>query len=160
MAWTTYAASIFNTGKPGKGSIIKGIYDNITAMANGDAGAPEIQTAAYAAQSVDTAALKNANVTKAKMAASSVGGSQIVNSFQAFSSQTITTASPNWTVPAGIYIMVMDASSLVKLQIYDGTSTWYGINEPNGLIMSDGTNIKLRNDGASDATVYYRKISD
>jgi len=42
MAWTTLADSLFTVGKPGKGSIFKSLRDNITAVANGDTGAPSI----------------------------------------------------------------------------------------------------------------------
>jgi hypothetical protein len=80
MAWTTYPDSTFDTGKPGKGSIIENIYKNITAVANGDSGAPEIQTSAYAAQSVDTAAIKNQNVTAAKLPNFTTGSYQIADS--------------------------------------------------------------------------------
>jgi len=42
MAWTVLADSLFTVGKPGKGSIFKSLRDNITALANGDSGAPSI----------------------------------------------------------------------------------------------------------------------
>lgn len=42
MTWTTFTTE-FDSGQPGNGQDVKRINDNITALANGDAGAPKIQ---------------------------------------------------------------------------------------------------------------------
>jgi len=42
MAWVDLADSLFNSGKPGKGSIFKQMRDNLAAMAAGASGAPGI----------------------------------------------------------------------------------------------------------------------
>ena len=57
MTWTVVSDAALAVNKPARSADIKAIRDNITALANGDAGAPEIQTAAIA----DLAGLFTAN---------------------------------------------------------------------------------------------------
>lgn len=54
MVWTTLS---FPFGSVLTSAKMTQLYDNLTALANGDSGAPNIQTAAYAAGSVDQAAI-------------------------------------------------------------------------------------------------------
>ena len=156
--WTSLADALFDTGKPGNGSIFKELRDNITALSEGASGAPKIQTAAYDTGSVDAAALGTDSVTKVKIAANSVGGSEIINSLQSGSYQTIDGAQ-TWIPPAGIYMVAVDISA-VDVEIYVSGLWQGGANTPSTcLIMSDGSNVRFEAQGTT-ANIYYKKISD
>ena len=55
MAWTTISDATLEVGKALRALTMRNLRDNITAVANGDAGAPQIQTAAIAAGAVTNA---------------------------------------------------------------------------------------------------------
>jgi len=85
MAWTVLADSLFTVGKPGKGSIFKSLRDNITALANADAGSPPIVFAAIQAGmagvtvgSVGTYALLYNTVSETVVAGTTRAGSQLL----------------------------------------------------------------------------------
>ena len=65
-----------------------------------------------------------------------------------------------WVVPAGIYVFVPTVGILV--QIWTG-SAWVGSGDSSisihGAVISDGSNIRLRNREGSTKTVDYRKFS-
>ena len=69
MAWTNLT---FSFGQVLTSTQMTQLDDNFEALATGASGAPELQSASYAAGSVDTTALKNLNVTTAKIADSNV----------------------------------------------------------------------------------------
>lgn len=52
MAWTTIADAIFAVGKPILGITGLALRDNVTALANGDAGAPKVQPEAFATNAI------------------------------------------------------------------------------------------------------------
>ena len=67
MAWTVLSDATLEVGKALRALTMRNLRDNFAALANGDAGAPQIQTAAIAA----------GVVTNAKMAANSVAAGNI-----------------------------------------------------------------------------------
>jgi hypothetical protein len=61
-----------------------------------------------------------------------------------------------WVIPVGIY---MFNSGAANVEIWDGSS-WRGSNVlSNGVIISDGSNIRLNRISSGDIFVYYRKFS-
>lgn len=74
MAWTSLS---FGVGSLLTSAKMTQLYDNITATANGDSGAPEIVAAALASNSVTTAKITDANVTTAKIADGNVTTAKI-----------------------------------------------------------------------------------
>ena len=86
MAWTTLTAQQRAAGQPIDANMIDALYNNPTAIANGDPGAPNIQTAALEqgggieavttptirAEAVTTATIRDGNVTAVKMASLAV----------------------------------------------------------------------------------------
>ena len=82
MAWTVLSDATLEVGKALRALTMRNLRDNITALANGDAGAPQIQTAAIAASAVTaakiaagnvvTAAIADGNVTTGKIATGAV----------------------------------------------------------------------------------------
>ena len=69
MAWTVISDATLEVGKALRALTMRNLRDNFAAMAAGDAGAPQIQTAAIAA----------GVVTNAKMAAGSVAAGNIID---------------------------------------------------------------------------------
>lgn len=86
MTWVDLS-SAFSYGSKLTSTQMQNLRDNITALANGDSGAPELQTAAYADDSVtnaklgplaiDTAEIANSAVTTAKIAAANVNTTRL-----------------------------------------------------------------------------------
>ena len=72
MAWTVLSDATLEVGKALRALTMRNLRDNITAVANGDAGAPQVQTAAIAANAVTAAKIADGNVTTAKIAAGNV----------------------------------------------------------------------------------------
>ena len=76
MAWTTLTAAQRAAGQPIDANMIDALYNNPTAIANGDSGAPAIQTAALeqtgGSEAVTTATIRAGAVTAAKMASLAV----------------------------------------------------------------------------------------
>ncbi len=70
MAWSVIADSVLQVGRPIRALTMRLLRDNITALANGDAGAPRIQRNALQPLAIDTARLENGNVTAPKLATS------------------------------------------------------------------------------------------
>jgi hypothetical protein len=61
-----------------------------------------------------------------------------------------------WVIPVGIY---MFTSGSAEVEIWDGSS-WRGSSKlSNGVIISDGSNIRLNRISSGDIFVYYRKFS-
>ena len=72
MAWTTISDATLEVGKALRALTMRNLRDNIAALAAGDAGAPQIQTAAIAASAVTTAKIAAGSVTTATIADSNV----------------------------------------------------------------------------------------
>jgi hypothetical protein len=53
VAWTTITDTVLQVGRPIRALTMRLLRDNITALANGDAGAPKIQGAAFADNSIN-----------------------------------------------------------------------------------------------------------
>jgi hypothetical protein len=72
----------------------------------------------------------------------------------------IVTASGTWTIPKGLYQMTPDNSYLI-LELYISGS-WRGIpgnfNSAFGLVFSDGTNMRIKNNDSSSRSIYYQKL--
>ena len=77
MAWTTISDATLEVGKALRALTMRNLRDNIAAVANGDAGAPQIQTAAIAGSAVTTAKIAAGNVTTATIADSNVTTAKI-----------------------------------------------------------------------------------
>jgi len=67
MTWTNLSGA-FGYGTKLTSSQMQQLRDNLTALANGDSGAPAIQAAALDSASVTTAKIADGDVTEAKMA--------------------------------------------------------------------------------------------
>lgn len=67
MAWSTITDTVLQVGKPIRALTLRLLRDNITALANGDSGAPRIKNAAY-----DTG-----SITGDKVAAGTIAGDRI-----------------------------------------------------------------------------------
>lgn len=67
MAWTNIPDSVLEPGKPIRSVDGLALRDNPVAIANGDAGAPRIQNAALATDSVTTDKIANFTVTGSKL---------------------------------------------------------------------------------------------
>lgn len=72
MAWTVISDATLEVGKALRALTMRNLRDNIAAMAAGNAGAPQIQTAAIAASAVTTAKIADSNVTTGKIATGAV----------------------------------------------------------------------------------------
>ncbi len=92
MAWTTIPNGDVDADSPITTSLMTALRDNPEAIANGDSGAPEIQTAAYAAASVDQTAL----------GANSVGQSEVKTTYQTI---TGTFGITNFEATGGDYVI-------------------------------------------------------
>ena len=72
MAWTVISDATLEVGKALRALTVRNLRDNISAVANGEAGAPQIQTAAIATGAVTTAKIAVGNVTTDRIAAGNV----------------------------------------------------------------------------------------
>ena len=79
MAWTVITDATLEVGKALRALTMRNLRDNIAAVANGDAGAPQIQTAAIAAGAVTTAKIAAGNVTTDRIAAGNVTTDRIAS---------------------------------------------------------------------------------
>lgn len=85
MAWTEISDAVIEIGKAVRALDIRAIRDNIVAIAEGQAGAPRIQTAAINNNAVTTAKILNSAVTQPKIATNSVGTGEIKFGTRSFS---------------------------------------------------------------------------
>ena len=72
MAWTVISDATLEVGKALRALTMRNLRDNFAALAAGDAGAPQIQTAAIATGAVTTAKIAAANVTTDRIATGAV----------------------------------------------------------------------------------------
>ncbi len=80
MVWTTIPNTDIDADSPITVALMNSLRDNTAAMANGDAGAPKVQTAAINDLAVTSAKFANDSITASKIAANGVGQSEIVAS--------------------------------------------------------------------------------
>lgn len=104
--------------------------------------------------------IDNAAVTGAKLASAAVSDAKI-NKITAYGSQSIG-GGASWTIPAGLYTLVLTGNAgVAQLQIYTG-SAWVGSSADAGGVLSDGSNVRFFHSGlATDSafTVHYRKLA-
>ena len=79
MAWTTISDATLEVGKALRALTMRNLRDNIAAVAAGDAGAPQIQTAAIAASAVTAAKIAAGNVLAANIGDGNVIASKIAD---------------------------------------------------------------------------------
>ena len=72
MAWTVITDATLEVGKALRALTMRNLRDNIAAVANGDTGAPKVQTLAIQDLAVTTAKIAASAVTTAKIADSNV----------------------------------------------------------------------------------------
>ena len=92
-------------------------------------------------------------VTSVKIADGAVTASKISKSFGSEITQTVA-AGGTYVIPEGIYVVVVDSSTVILEISTDGGTTWYGSAPPSGAVISDGTNVRLRNTDTADHTAY------
>jgi hypothetical protein len=64
-------------------------------------------------------------------------------------------ASGTFTIPVGWHMIVADHTNVI-LEIFDGTA-WVGVAPPSGLVISDGSNVRVRNtDTVNDHSILMR----
>ena len=110
----------------------------------------------------DSGALAALNeVSAATIGNDAVGNGEITTAFNAEANSGIIGASGGtWVIPNGHHMMTITGAGNAEIDIFNGsiwrvgTVLWGG-----GFVISDGTNFRVRNDGASDITVYYRALS-
>lgn len=96
MPWTTISDATLEVGKALRALTMRNLRDNFAALANGDAGAPQIQTAAIAANAVTAAAIAGSAVTTAKIAAGNVTTATIAD-YNVTAAKIATGAVAEWT---------------------------------------------------------------
>lgn len=140
MAWTNISNALVSAGALPFASTIQALRDNPVAIANGDSGAPRVQTAAIQDSAVTTAKLAGsermttANVTgqMAGMTANAIGVPCLMGSPRTAGS--VRTFEPNSTI-AGSELRFSSADATV-LSAYGGVGIWRCLG-----FMQDGTGI-------------------
>lgn len=113
-SWTTIPTSVLDVGKPVRSIDIIALRDNITAVTEGAAGAPKVQTAGITDGSITTAKIAegnvttgdiaDGNVTEGKLGASSVAQAKLKTTTASGSSGNIgTTGGFNYSLTGGTY---------------------------------------------------------
>lgn len=170
MAWTEITTAALQIGKPGSAGLLRALFNNFRAMANGDSGAPKIQNDGIADGAVTALKLGTGAVVPSKIAlnavgAGHIGAGQVSNrnlskSLGPVVQQTIA-AGAVFVFPAGIYVCnalqtAADANMAASLDLWNElTRTWTvagGIVSNNspawaGTVISDGF-IRLSNNAA------------
>ncbi len=130
MAWTALS---FGFASKLTSTKMTQLFNNLTAVANGDSGAPPVINAGR-------------DFTSATLTA----GSQSV------------AGSGSYTLPAGLWIISMDSSNgLLVLQI--NSSGWKSlsatVNESGAMVYSDGSNVRVDNTDVLADTFYYLRVT-
>lgn len=154
MAWTslTFAyGSILTSTK------MTQMYDNFQAVADGDSGAPNIQTAGIAANAV----------TSAKIATGAVGHDELSTNPSA-SSTTITNVD-TFVPTAGWYQFTMESTygaGGVEFEI-NVSGAWRNMSSNGagaasksmGLVFCDGTNMRFQGLQTGTHTIYWQRVA-
>jgi hypothetical protein len=64
-----------------------------------------------------------------------------------------------WVVPVGIYQMVGTASGVFYVEVYSGSGWIRASSSLGGAVISDGSNVRVRNNSSDTRTIHYRKFS-
>ena len=161
--YTAIADADIDTDSPITESLMTKIRDNPIAITEGASGAPLIQNAALATDSVQAAQIQ----------ANAVGSSEIAAAAVTFASEistpsddvNLTSTTGGTAIPAGIYNLGRSTTSC-HLEIYCGsTQGWQplaGVSTPvtdfDQQIASDGTSVRLRAQ-STGGTVQARRIA-
>jgi len=146
MAWTNLTVAF---GSLLTSTKMTQLFDDLTALANGDTGAPNVQTAGLA----------NLAVTAAKIANDTITGTQVKKS-GTITSQIIA-ASGNWLPPAGVYLMSDESAATAYLSFFVGGGVpWTSAGASiSGIYYFDGVNVRIVNsDSSLSLTIRYIKF--
>lgn len=137
------------------GQIIEVTYDStgdVFHMSNLAIMDGSITTAKLAASAVNSDKLAALAVTTDKLADEAVTGDKIEKTKVSSDNPSIAEGG-YWTPLAGVYCITASGGS-TTLELY--VAGWQGNAEASGLIISDGSNVRVRNSsGAGIATLYY-----
>ena len=100
MAWTTISDATLEVGKALRALTMRNLRDNITALANGDAGAPKVQTAAIAANAVTAAKIADNTIPSTRISYPTAGDGYIMKTLWGPQYNNGLTAYNDWTDPA------------------------------------------------------------
>jgi len=149
-AYNAIADSDLDPESPGTTTTFTRLRDNPIAISEGSSGAPKTQTAALEQAGGSEA------VTNACIRDDTIELTDKVNKTIASTGTQVLGVAAVWTIPAGLYNIV-ESTGTAAFRI-NVSSTWYGVQEPSGLVWSDGTNMQI-NGGVSGGTVYYQTMS-
>lgn len=96
MAWTTISDATLEVGKALRALTLRNLRDNITAVANGDAGAPQIQTAAIAANAVTAAKIADNTIPSTRISYPTVGDGYVMRWLRSGTYAASTLTYPDW----------------------------------------------------------------
>jgi hypothetical protein len=164
MAWTVLSDATLEVGKALRALTMRNLRDNITAVANGDAGAPQIQTAAIAGSAVTAAKIAAGNVLTANIADGNVTTAKIADANVTSGKLAATTNEVNWvlartagatTGAVGSYAFLtnVNAGTHTEGSNYAG-NILYGPNGSGGA--AGGTWKCMGRAASSQSTVYLR----
>lgn len=148
MAWT---GQTFSVGQILTAAQMTNLQNDITALANGDAGAPAIQTAAYGAGSVDAAAIGAGEVGQSEVAASAIGQGELKS----------TTASQSQSIGAEVVGTITPTGGTYTLGWFAGGSNGFTTGfrlATNGGLYSAIVGFANLSTGPSTAYLYSRYI--
>jgi hypothetical protein len=98
---------------------------------------------------IDGSMIKDFSINGAqKLSFASVDRSRLGTGLASPTTQSIA-ASGTFTIPNGMHMIVADHTSVI-LEVFDGTA-WKGVAPPSGLVISDGSNVRVRNTDAANA---------
>lgn len=100
MAWTTISDATLEVGKALRALTMRNLRDNIAAVAAGSAGAPQIQTAAIAANAVTAAKIADNTIPSTRISYPTAGDGYVMRNLNGSSwTGDTNTAYLDWTDP-------------------------------------------------------------
>ena len=100
MAWTVLSDATLEVGKALRALTMRNLRDNITALANGDVGAPQIQTAAIAANAVTAAKIADNTIPSTRISYPTAGDGYIMKTLWGPQYNNNLTVYNDWTDPS------------------------------------------------------------
>lgn len=157
MTWVDLS-SAFGFGTKLTSTQMQNLRDNITAMANGDSGAPSIQNAAMDTDSVDTAQIVSSAVDTAELAADAVTGAKIED--DAVDTEHIATNAVEalQLATSSVTQNKIDADAVVASKILDGVITALKFQDgaSQGQLLFDQA---YSSDGSTSYNILYNTVS-